>query len=73
MIRGVLATLLLSVSVLLSACDAGYWCADGGGNPRFGQRGDDDHPCSDSEMILAGYEKVCGQIRSHAPECWWER
>jgi hypothetical protein len=73
MIRAVLATLLLSASVLVSGCNASYWCNDGGGDPRFGQREEDEHPCSDSEMILAGYEKVCGRIRSQAPECWWER
>lgn len=72
MIRAGAAALLLALSVVLSGCDAAYWCSDDGGDPLFGQPGEGDHPCSDSEMRQAGYEQECGRIRG-PEECWWER
>jgi hypothetical protein len=72
MMRALVVALLLVISLVVSGCQGSYWCSDGGGEPRYGQRGEDEHQCSDSEMTLAGYERVCGQIRGPR-ECWWER
>ena len=73
MTRAFLAALFLVIGMVLSACaETGYWCSDNGADPRFGARGQDEHPCSDGEMVVAGYERESGHIRG-PQECWWSK